>query len=692
MYRVLAPFRFLIFSFSLSVIVISGMMIFASSQLGFADDFDHLMGKAVERGTQIDAARSRKSAAEASVRRAWTKFLPSIRGYGDFAANRNNALGRFKGLNRNSYDSSQYGVSATLPIYRGGENYYGLKEARANAKAERHNFEETKQSLLLDTARAILGIIRDREVVSLQRKNREIVKQIVRSTEQRYQGGEATKTDIELAQDQYTSAQSVYTQSLDNLHQSEVDFKRLIGRAPGPLYLPKAIHNRLPKNLREAVALAEEQNPQLLAALMRSKAAEHAVSGSYSQFLPSVDLKMDYTEDRYHGIESNDESDFSVKLNFSVPLFQPEAFPANQESRHVSNQRKYEARDARYTAKAMAKIAWNSYHTAKKRYGLALSRIKASRAAARGMRRELQAGQRTVLDVLDTQERLVQAMVQAENAQFERYMAAHLLLSAVGRLDVQSAGNDEYITYTHAAKKLRQRRERSQNKWRLRDAQLQKKTSPALIKKGVRASKIAAAQPLDLPWYTRVSYNGSAYVKRSLTRKLALPIMKSRLLKSDGLAVKPLVKPAYVLPPKGEAPKQNIRIKPEQKVIDKRFLRNGIYSKFQDFQADKIITGSVSSFPKKQSVRLAKKFKAFAVHKIPVPLKKKWDDEEIITGSINKTTHGSGTLVEEYPDTFQNRFAVWWNKGVDKLIGPAGKPQPVLIPLDEYHKRRKMAE
>ncbi|GJM04006.1 MAG: hypothetical protein DHS20C08_25070 [Rhodomicrobium sp.] len=453
----LARFRVIIGSAFLLLFGAGILFLVGPWTFGSAGEFDQLMDEAVERGTQVDAARSRRDAAEAGVRKAWSRFLPSVNAYGEFGYNRDNALGRLNGIDRNHHDNSSYGIKASMPIFHGGENYYGLKGAEASAVAEQHSFHEARQLLLLNTARAILGIIRDREIVNLQRDNQNIVTSILRSTEARFRGGEATRTDIAIAKDQLTASQSVYTQAIDNLRSNETEFHRLIGRAPGRLALPRNLASRLPKSLDEAVSLAEQQNPQLLAAIFRSEAADHSLKASYGKFLPKVDLNMDYSEDRYHDGPLNDESDFSVKLNFSIPLFQPDALPARDESMHVSDQRRFEARDARFTAKAMATVAWRSYHTAQKKYHLSLTRIRAAKAASRGMQRELEAGQRNVLDVLDTQERLVEARVSAANAKYERYMAAHLLLSAIGQLDASSYVVEDFKGYVKSAEKARKK-------------------------------------------------------------------------------------------------------------------------------------------------------------------------------------------------------------------------------------------
>ncbi len=884
----LARFGVIICSVVLLALGTGVVLFIGPTGFGTAGEFDELMGQAVDRGTQVDAARSRRSAAEAGVKKAWSRFLPSVNAYGEYGYNRNNALGRLDTLNRNHHDNSRYGVSATLPIFRGGANYYGLKEAKASAVAEQHSFHEAKQILLLDTARAILGVIRDREIVGLQRQNQTIVSSIVRSTEMRFRGGEATRTDIAIATDQLTATQSVYAQAIDNLRSNETEFQRIIGRKPGRLSLPRGIAQRLPKSLEDAVALAEQQNPQLLAAIFRSEAADHSLSASYSKFLPSVDLNMDYSEDRYHNEPLGDESDFSVKLNFTIPLFQPDALPASEESRHFSDQRRFEARDARLTAKAMATIAWRSYHTARKRYNLALSRIRAAREAATGMRRELDAGQRNILDVLDTQERLVQAKVQAANAKYERYMAAHLLLSAIGQLDASSHLVSDFKGYVHAAetKRLRAKPPRGDTGWQKASLSQPLKSQDVAVRRGglgEKDVKLAGPLPVNIgakwvnpdeqkrsatggEWATRVTPSDRPVIKpvaqpaplpvlkprRVVAVKAALPVLKpetadkakfigekivgkkaaeTKVPETKVPAPKVIVKqaaatpavitkgvqiapvkverakveavkiepvktqaakapvtitpvvrpmPASIVPPVRKVvvrrpvakavkvkdaaesdvrPAGKVEVKSDAKAASKSqpksqpksqsksqskspsksqsksvakpeskpdakvpqvvpvkeplpAMREGIYSRFQQ-RADPVVTGSVTPVAKLDGRQDRANnddvavgpigqpgiagFRAFAIHKIPLPERKSGRRVMALGGKVPDARKAVGEKgakkgVVEYPDTMNNRFSMWWNRQVDKVVGPSGGPKPVLVPLDDYRQKYKKAK
>jgi len=644
--------------------------VFFSFNPMFAGEFNKLLDEAVERGTRIDAARSRREAAESSVKRAWSRFLPSVSASGEYGYNRDNALNRLNRVGREQYDSSAYGVSAQLPIYRGGANYYGLKEAKANATAEAHAFYEAKQILLLDTSRAILGVLRDRKIVNLQRENRGIVASILRSTELRFRGGEATKTDISISRDELTLAQSIYTQALDNLHQNETEFARIIGRAPGRLSYPRRLKQLLPETLDSAIALAEDQNPQLLAAIFRSQAADHSLRASYSRFLPSVDLNMDYLEERNHGTNLPDESEFAVKLNFSVPLFQPEALPARDESLHVAEQRKFEARDARYTARAMATVAWNSYHNARKRYQLSLARIKAASSAADGMLRELDAGQRTVLDMLDIQERLVQAKVQAANSKFESYMAAYLLLSATGQLDIETLGTDEYSTYIHSAQKKQFNKKNDAHKWRAQRASLKQSDIKQKRLSGTkRKSPRARVQGSDKSWKIQSFANGTSFLKRVARKRVALPVLKSQLRAPVGAVAARDIK----LKAGDVATQWPVSLHKNTKVMVQTKADEGI------------VTGSVDRFPDRSGVRAkigksSSWVKKVKIHKIPLPEKK-------LTGATTKIVSQGHGKVEEYPASLNNKFAVWWNNGVDSIIGPAKGPKTVLVPVDEYRQK-----
>ena len=79
------------------------------------------------------------------------------------------------------------------------------------------------------------------------------------------------------------------------------------------------------------------------------------------------------------------------------------------------------------------------------------SEVKAATVALQGVQREAAGGQRTTVDVLNSQHDLIQAKARLIGAQRDRVIASYTLLSAVGHLDVKtlSLNTPDYLPEVH---------------------------------------------------------------------------------------------------------------------------------------------------------------------------------------------------------------------------------------------------
>ena len=84
--------------------------------------------------------------------------------------------------------------------------------------------------------------------------------------------------------------------------------------------------------------------------------------------------------------------------------------------------------------------AWVTFEGAKIALSAADSEVRAANIALSGVQKEAQGGQRTTLDVLNSQQDLMAARARQIGAQRDRVIAAYALLSATGRLDVKTLG------------------------------------------------------------------------------------------------------------------------------------------------------------------------------------------------------------------------------------------------------------
>ena len=79
------------------------------------------------------------------------------------------------------------------------------------------------------------------------------------------------------------------------------------------------------------------------------------------------------------------------------------------------------------------------------------SEVRAAGVALEGVRKEAQGGQRTTVDVLNSQQDLISAKARLIGAQRDRVIASYTLLSAIGRLDVKTLvlNTPDYLPEVH---------------------------------------------------------------------------------------------------------------------------------------------------------------------------------------------------------------------------------------------------
>src|SRR5262249_22359919 len=105
----------------------------------------------------------------------------------------------------------------------------------------------------------------------------------------------------------------------------------------------------------------------------------------------------------------------------------------------------------RRQAETATTAAWGTHEGAKIGLAAAQAEVRSAQVALEGVQKEAQAGKRTTLEVLNSQQDLMQARARLIAAQQDRVVASYTLLSAIGRLDrVHLALNSpDYDPQTH---------------------------------------------------------------------------------------------------------------------------------------------------------------------------------------------------------------------------------------------------
>ena len=130
-----------------------------------------------------------------------------------------------------------------------------------------------------------------------------------------------------------------------------------------------------------------------------------------------------------------------------------------RKAKQEAAQRRLEHEDDRRVAIEGARTAWEDLQTARARIEAFKIEINSSEIALEGVRQEANVGSRTVLDVLDAEQELLDAQVNLVRAQRDGFVAATELTAAVGKLTAKEYNlevdyYDETVHYNKVRDKI----------------------------------------------------------------------------------------------------------------------------------------------------------------------------------------------------------------------------------------------
>ena len=403
-----------------------------------AQTLEEALANAYATNPTIEAQRAQLRATDEQVPQALSGYRPTLQATVNAGLSHQDTRLASGASTDRSLRQRGGNVSVAQPLYSGGRVDSGVKRAEALVQAQRANLLTTEQTVLLDGATAYLDIVRDQAVVDLNVNNEQVLRRQLDASQDRFNVGEITRTDVSQAQSRLSRAISDRIQAEGTLSASRAVYARVIGASPGRLEAPRLSFD-LPASRGEAIELSQSNNPNVVAAEFSESASRNAVDQVRGEMLPSVNLRS--TLSRNYGASALiDRSDNgSVSAEVTIPLYQAGATASRvREARHTVNQRRIQIEEARRQTVENAIRAWEGLTTARSTIQSRQSQVRASGIALEGVRQEALVGSRTILDTLDAEQELLDARVQLVQAQRDETVAAFSLLATVGQLTARS--------------------------------------------------------------------------------------------------------------------------------------------------------------------------------------------------------------------------------------------------------------
>lgn len=401
----------------------------------FGQTLDEALARAYSNNPELRAQRAALRATDEQVPQALSGWRPDISGTASVGRRKTDPdddTSVFTGTQR--LNPRAAGVEFRQPLFRGGRTVAATRAAENEVLARRAQLFSVEQDTLRDAASAFAEVYRDQAVLDLQIRNEQRLARQLEATRDRFQVGEVTRTDVFQAEARLARATADRVEAEGTLEGSRARYRQAVGEMPGLLGQP-AITMVLPVNGDQAVDLAADQNPVVQFAEYRERSALDQVDQARGELFPEVDFTARAETGKEEARENAVNHEWSALVNLRVPLYQQgQVYSRVRQQKQVAAQRRREIDSSRRQAVQEAKDAWARLEAARAAVRSRTKEVKANEVALEGVQQEAQVGARTVLDILDAEQELVNAQVELVRAEASEVISAFDLKRAVGEL------------------------------------------------------------------------------------------------------------------------------------------------------------------------------------------------------------------------------------------------------------------
>jgi len=346
------------------------------------------------------------------------------------------------------------GVTVTQTLFNGFRTANSVRVAELQVQSGREALRNVGQGVLLDAVTAYTNVLANQSLVEAQRANVAFLRETLGVTQRRLNAGDVTPTDTSQAEARLNRGLSDLNAAEVSLAISQATYTQVIGNPPGHLRPPETVDHYLPRNRDDATNLAFREHPAVMAASFDVDVASTTIHVAESSLLPTITVQGNASHssqsDPTLGTFRTDQASILGQMN--APIYDGgTAASQTRQAKELAAQSRLVLEQVRNQARTAATGAWAANEGAKVAVAASESEVRAAGVALEGVRKEALGGQRTTVDVLNSQQDLISAKARLIGAQRDRVIASYTLLSAIGRLDVKTLGlnTPDYLPEVH---------------------------------------------------------------------------------------------------------------------------------------------------------------------------------------------------------------------------------------------------
>ncbi|GIU19535.1 MULTISPECIES: TolC family outer membrane protein [unclassified Shewanella] len=432
-------------------LAVSALIIPASAS---SQTLEQAVAHTLDTNPEIRIAFNRFKAREEQVSQAVAGYMPTVDISAGYGWEQTNSPSTRRRAGQGDVDDDgvielergEAGFSIKQMLFDGFYTSSEVDRYSFEASAEQWALFAAAEDMALDVAKVYINYIRSEQVLTLAEKNLQSHKDIYEQIKQRTDSGLGSTADLSQITGRLARANANVISARNNFYDAKSQFVRVVEQQPEDMIVPVPDADMLPADLSTSVMMAQDNHPILKSAASDIYAAENEKDSAQSNYYPKVTLELDGNwnnnldgEDGYSLLASNNVGGHNndlvamVRLKYNLFAGGRDLAREKEAAYKVGEAKEIRQRAHRQVVEGV-NLAWNAYELLTPQKMYIRDHVIAAKDTQVAYSQQFNLGQRTLLDLLDTENELFEARKDYLESEYDEIIAQYRVLNATGQL------------------------------------------------------------------------------------------------------------------------------------------------------------------------------------------------------------------------------------------------------------------
>ncbi|MGH1463093.1 MAG: TolC family outer membrane protein [Neptuniibacter sp.] len=420
--------------------IIAGVILGMIATTSHSATLEEIVVEGLSTSPEVNNAVNSRNAIYQEIAQARSGYFPKI----DIAAGygyewTNNSTTRAAGNDDVELDRGEASISLRQMLFDGFATSSEVKRQKARANSADRRLEDVAENFVLQASRAYSEVHRRRELLRLTKENLYNHVKIYDQIKRRSESGLGAIASIEQAEGRLALAEVNVLAEENNLLDAEANFYRVLGvKAPAELEYPGVVDKAqevIPENLESALNIAYENHPTIQVAMADTEAAVAQYNAAKRKYYPRFDLEIDRTWDNdIDGVDgTNEDLTAMIRMRYNLYNGGGDRARVRQTQHQIEEARSIHLNTRRDVVQSL-ELSWNAHQILSRQIPFLEQHVISSDATRDSYQKQFDIGQRSLLDLLDTENEVFSSKIDLSNAQHDHLVTHFRLLDGMGQL------------------------------------------------------------------------------------------------------------------------------------------------------------------------------------------------------------------------------------------------------------------